>query len=218
MIDSTFKDNTAGYGGGAVGVGAASSLTIVGSTFTGNSSWEGGASYSLLSPLTIVDSSFIGNHAVNHASAGDGGAIATDGAASSPGAGGGVISICGAVINHNSAFGNGGGVYLWSYAPDRIVVKATTFADNKVVPNGRDSNGFGGAGRISVGAEPGKSGSVTITQSSALSNVSEGDGGAFFLDCNPGCTLDNDTVFKNKAADYSGAVFPLGNGTRSTTT
>jgi hypothetical protein len=71
VIGSSFGYNTAGYGGGAVGVGvgvgvgAASTLTIVNSYFTHNSSWEGGASYSLLSPLTIVNSIFLGNTAHN---------------------------------------------------------------------------------------------------------------------------------------------------------
>jgi hypothetical protein len=215
VIKSSFTGNTAGYGGGAVGVGAASSLTIVGSTFKGNSSWEGGASYSLLSTLTVVNSAFTGNHAVNHAEAGEGGAIATDGASPNPGASGGVISICGTVISHNTGYGNGGGVFLWSYAPDRIVIRRTTFAGNTAMPNRRDSPGFGGAGRISVGAEPGKAGSLAITQSSILANHSDGDGGGFYLDCNPGCTLANDTMFKNSAADYGGAVFPQGSGSPS---
>ncbi|MBV9026113.1 MAG: hypothetical protein JO362_20520 [Streptomycetaceae bacterium] len=207
VIASTFEHNSAGQGGGAVAVAAASSLSITGSVFKGNWSWYGGAVYSLLSHLTVVNSTFADNHTTTTGGMGDGGAIGTDGAAPGQGAPGGVIRICGSLIKHNSAHGNGGGAYLWTYAPDKIIIERTTFEDNAIQVNAQGNHGLGGAARLSVGPEPGRAGSLTVTDSSILSNTSDGDGGAFYLDCSPTCTLSNSTFYNNSAAFYGGAIF-----------
>jgi hypothetical protein len=197
VIDSSFTGNTATTGGAiAVGVGW---MTISGSTFTGNSSNYGGATYSLLTPLTVDNSVFTGN---NGGSAG-GGAITTDGAAVPKHYG--VVGICGTTFSHNTSASNGGATWLWTYAPQHIEISRTTYLGN--------SGGDGGAGRISVGAEPGLKGSITVSQTSVLSNTSSSEGGGFYMDCSPTCILDNDTFYNNKAnSAYGGAVFPTGNG------
>lgn len=213
VIDSAFRNNSAGYGGGAVAVATGSTLTITGSTFTGNSSWEGGAVYSLLSALTITGSTFTDNSTTTSGGYGDGGAIATDGA-SPTNSGGGTILLNGDVIAHNTGHGNGGGAYLYAYAPDRIVVQDTTFEDNTAASNGHDNGGDGGAARMSIGtylaangSEPESGDSVSVSGSSMIANTSDGLGGAFYLECNPTCGITDSTFYGNSAADYGGAVF-----------
>ncbi|WP_206025238.1 choice-of-anchor Q domain-containing protein [Micromonospora zingiberis] len=212
VIGSTFRNNTAGIGGGAVAVHTDSSLSITRSTFTGNSSWYGGAVYSLLSPLSVVNSTFTDNSTTTSGGLGDGGAIGTDGA-KPIGQSGGVIQICGSTIRNNTGHGNGGGAYLWAYAPDKIIVERTTFSGNRVKPNGRGGNGAGGAARLSMGPDTGRNGSIIVRQSSLLSNTSDGNGGALYLDCFPTCAISNSTIHGNTAKDYGGAIF--GDGHRS---
>ncbi|MGW0503847.1 choice-of-anchor Q domain-containing protein [Micromonospora sp. NPDC003241] len=212
VIGSTFRNNSAGIGGGAVAVHTDSSLSIVRSIFTGNSSWYGGAVYSLLSPLTVANSTFTDNRTTTSGGLGDGGAIGTDGA-KPIGESGGVIRICGSTIRNNTGHGNGGGAYLWAYAPDKIIIERTTFEGNRVRSNGRGGNGAGGAARLSVGPQPGRSGSVIVRQSSIRANTSDGNGGAFYLDCSPTCAISNSTIHGNTAKDYGGAIF--GDGHRS---
>lgn len=211
VIGSTFENNWAGRGGGAVGVGTGSTLVISGSVFKGNTAWYGGAVYSLLSPLTIVNSVFTNNSTVTDGGLGDGGAIGTDGASEDPNDSiGGDVSLCGVDINNNKGYGNGGGAYLWVYPPDRIIIDRTTVSNNHAAPNGRNSNGFGGAMRVS-------NGTIIITRSSFLSNVSDGNGGGLYVDCSPTCAITNSTFYNNSAASYGGAIFGDGPSTNNVT-
>jgi predicted outer membrane repeat protein len=190
----TFENNTAGRGGGAVGVWTGSSLTIVGSEFTGNRSYYGGAVYSLLSPLQIVNSTFDNNDTINNGW-GEGGAIATDGASESPGDGiGGTVELCGLQIRNNHALRSGGGVYIWVYPPDRVVIDRTTVEYNEI-----GGSGLGGGMRVSNGA-------IEIKASSFLSNESDNHGGALYLDCEPSCEIVNTTFYGNEAGSYGGAI------------
>ena len=207
VIGSTFGNNSAGLGGGAVGGGANTSVTVVNSTFTGNTAWYGGAIYTLLAPLTIVNSTFTDNSTTTTGGLGDGGAIGTDGAAATPGTPGGVIRICGSVVRHNSGHGNGGGAYLWTYAPDKIIIDRSTFADNTVTSNGRNNSGIGGGARISVGPESGRVGSISVTASSIQSNTSGANGGGFYLDCPANCAITDTTFAGNSSGAYGGAIF-----------
>lgn len=190
----TFEDNTAGRGGGAVAVWTGSSLTIVGSKFVGNSSFYGGAVYSLLSPLQIVNSTFHDNDTIDNGSA-EGGAIATDGASENTDDGiGGAVEICGVEIENNRGFRSGGGVYIWVYPPDRVVIDRTTVESNEI-----GGDGLGGGMRIS-------NGEIEIKASSFISNVSDNHGGALYLDCAPHCDIVNTTFYGNEAGSYGGAI------------
>lgn len=189
----TFEGNTASRGGGAVAVWTGSELTIVDSTFVGNSSWYGGAVYSLLSPLNIVNSVFVDNVAIDANGLGDGGAIGTDGASESPDdAVGGDITICGTLLEGNQGSGVGGGAYIWAYPPDVVTIDRTTVEGNSV-------DDLGGGMRLSNGA-------ITVRNSSFLSNTSGNHGGALYLDCAPSCTVTNSTFYGNDAAMYGGAI------------
>ncbi len=200
IIGCTFKNNTAGRGGGAVGVWTGSSLTIVSSRFSGNSSWYGGAVYSLYSPLQIINCEFTNNSTLLLSSGStDGGAIATDGATTdgTKEPNNGTIQICGTQIHNNSANGSGGAAYLWMYPPDQTIIDRTTV-------EGNTSTGFAGAMRISNGTS-------TIKSSSFLSNTSVSNGGGFYLDCSPTCAITNSTIYANKnTKGWGGAIFANG--------
>ena len=201
VIGCTFEDNTAGRGGGAVSVWTGSSLTVVSSRFLRNHSHYGGAIYSLLSPLTVINCDFEDNSTTTDTGVGDGGAIGTDGASESPDdAIGGDVVICGSRIAKSQGYGNGGGAYIWVYPPDRVVVERTTVEGNTVSKNSKGSGGLGAAMRIS-------NGDITVDRSSLLSNTSDNDGGAFYLDCAPSCTITNSTFYGNAAKAYGGAIF-----------
>jgi hypothetical protein len=209
VIGCTFNNNTAGRGGGAVGVWTGSSLTIVSSRFSGNSSWYGGAVYSLYSPLQVINCEFTNNSTVLQSGYGDGGAIGTDGATTdgTTVANNGTIQICGTRISNNQGNGSGGGAYLWMYPPDQTIIDRTTVESNTVTLNASNQGGIGGAMRISDGT-------ITIKASSFLSNTSVGNGGGLYLDCTPTCTITNSTFYANKnTAGWGGAIF---NGTLST--
>ena len=197
VIGCTFQNNTAGRGGGAIGVWTGSSLTIVSSRFSGNSSWYGGAVYSLYSPLQIINCEFTNNSTLLLSSGStDGGAIATDGATTdgTTVANNGTIQICGTQIRNNNANGSGGAAYLWMYPPDQTIIDRTTV-------EGNTSTGFAGAMRISNGA-------LAIKASSFLSNTSVSNGGGFYLDCSPTCTITNSTIYGNKDTQgWGGAIF-----------
>lgn len=208
VIDSRFVRNTAGRGGGAVAVWTDGTLTISGSTFSKNKAWYGGAVYSLLSPLTVVNSTFTGN-STRKGDLGDGGAIGTDGAAPlTSGAKGGTISICGSSFTDNTGHGSGGGAYLWAYGRDTVVIDRSTFTGNAVKSNGRGGKGIGGGARVSIGpSDYASTGTITIKRSSFLTNTAGASGGALYLDCAPTCSLVNSTFHRNRATAYGGAIF-----------
>jgi predicted outer membrane repeat protein len=212
VVSSSFENNTAGLGGGAVYVGTGSSLTIVGSTFQGNSSWYGGAVYSLLSQLEVIDSTFTGNSTTTSGGMGEGGAIGTDGASMiAAGGRGGEIRVCGSTFTGNTGHGSGGGVYLWAYVPDRIIVERDVFKDNAVKPNGSGGVGLGGGARLSIGPTQyaASGGSVTVGGTSVVSNSGD-DGGGLYVDCLPSCTITNSTFYGNSATAFGGAI--MGDG------
>ena len=195
VIGSTFEGNSAGAGGGAIYVGTDSTLSIVRSVFRSNSTGSfGGAVFSMLSPLTVIDSTFTKN-----SSRGGGGAIGTDGA-SAPERRNGEIRICGSVFDRNTGGDTGGAAFLWTYAPERIIVDRTTFKKNK-------AGGFAGAARLSTGTTPGKKGSITIRSSNFLSNSSKSNGGALYVDCAPTCAINDSTFYRNSSGSYGGAIF-----------
>ncbi len=215
IINSTFSDNHSG-GGGAVFVGSAAELTIIDSTFTGNTSWYGGAVFGMLSGITIVNSTFTNNSAPKRPISnefGVGGAITTDGAAlDSPD--GGTISVCGSTFENNSSDNGGGGVWLWAYALDKIIIKGSTFEANS-------AKSTGGAGRVSIGPTDSshqgttitKPGAINITGSSFLSNTTtEGNGGALYMDCYGECNVDNSTFYGNSAGGVGAAIQHVGWG------
>lgn len=217
IIDSTFQDNRSSSGG-ALYIGSDGTLTIIRSTFSGNASWYGGAVMSMLSGLTVVNSTFTANSVTRtpNSTFGQGGAITTDGASLKSyidgGIGsGGTLSVCGSAFRNNSSQDGGGGVWLWSYAPDNIIVKSSTFENNT-------TQGHGGAARFSVGFTDHSHqggvmttpGTINVVGSSFLGNSAQANGGALYVDCYGDCNVANSTFHGNSAGGVGGAIQHVG--------
>ena len=141
IINSKFNNNdgTLGgseRGGGAIATKSAGSLTVTDSEFTNNKGVNGGAINHLLGNLTVENSKFINNTSVPGGTVpngsnnyhGAGGAIYTDGANASgansgPGLTGGIIQISNSLFDGNIGAGQGGGLFLFAYPPDKIIVE-----------------------------------------------------------------------------------------------
>jgi hypothetical protein len=229
VIHARFQGNRARQAA-AIFIGSDGDLTIVDSAFVDNSAWDDGAIKSLLSGLTIVNSLFEGNSGTlapdgipGASSFGGTGALATDGARLKSyidgGLGtGGTISLCGSTFRNNTSARGGGAIFLWAYAPDRILVKSSTFEGNQ-------GGGLGGAGRVSVGYTDHSyscssanhctiitPGTVAVESSSFLSNTSQGNAGALYMDCFGDCVVRNSTFYGNNAGGVGSVIQYVGWG------
>jgi hypothetical protein len=222
MSDSKVTDN----GNGISEVTNGASITITGSTFTGNkSSGEGGAFtlWGQANTISISGSTFDGNSAalyggaiganpesdladntltvtnctMTHNSAGLGGAIET---------GGTTLNITNSTLNSNSAaqggaisFGGGGALTL----------DASTLNGNAA--SGSGENTGGGGGIVATG------GDVTITNSTLSGNKTAGDGGAIY---NTGSLLSvaSSTIAGNTAPAGDGGGIATVSGAQTNVT
>jgi CSLREA domain-containing protein len=103
VTDSTFSGNFAGSDGGAIfAMGSGTQVNITRSTLSGNHANQAGGAVRIYNNVTslIKDSTFSGNSA-GSGPAGNGGAIASQGA----------MTIANSTISGNSAVSSGGGVY-----------------------------------------------------------------------------------------------------------
>ena len=98
VTNSTFHNNSEGFGGGAAIYNNEGHVTIIGSTFSLNNGYEGGAILNERSYLTIINSTFTGNKAEY------GAAIYNNE--------GNVVMDSATFIN-NYASDNGGAIYIW---------------------------------------------------------------------------------------------------------
>ncbi|QDL07820.1 hemolysin [Brasilonema octagenarum UFV-E1] len=257
ITNSLFEgnDGTAGKserGGGAIAVNTNSTLTVKNSEFDNNKGTNGGAINSVLSTLTVEDSTFRNNDStaggpIGPNTIGYGGAIYTDGAnASGPnfdhGSVGGTITIRNSKFEGNKAVGQGGGLFLYAYPPDKIIVDNSTITKNEVVADSQgDSLGGGlriGNGEFTInnttftdnralnqggGLWVGEQSPGTITKSTFSGNRAEstdgknGLGGAIALanNSNP-VTIDGTTVANNYAGWQGGGIFGGGSSTTLT--
>jgi parallel beta-helix repeat protein len=229
ITNSLFEgnDGTAGRserGGGAIGVNANSTLTVKNSDFNNNKGTNGGAINTVLSTLTLEDSTFhnndstaggpIGPHTIGY-----GGAIYTDGAnASGPnfdyGPIGGTITIRNSEFEGNKGAGQGGGLFLYAYSPDKILVENSTITNNEVVP---DSQGDSLGGGLRLGNAEFTINNTTFTDNRALQQ----GGGLWVGEQSPG-TISNNTFFGNRAEsvdgkDGMGGAITLANGSSPVT-
>ncbi|WP_204105034.1 MULTISPECIES: right-handed parallel beta-helix repeat-containing protein [Spirulina sp. CCY15215] len=216
ILNSTFVGNngTSGRkerGGGAIAGGSEGNLTVKNSTFTNNRGSVGGAINSLLGNLTIENSTFSDNASAGGgglggiSSGGYGGAIYTDGASATPNA-----STRGNIIIRNSRIagsrgaGQGGGLFLYGYRGDKIVVENSTIANNEVIPD-RKGESFGGGLRVGGGAE------LTITNVMFANNRAHVQGGGFWIGDNSSFAIANSSFCNNQAKSEGGGV-NLGGG------
>ncbi|MBD1938887.1 choice-of-anchor Q domain-containing protein [Microcoleus sp. FACHB-68] len=206
VINSEFdgNDGTAGNqerGGGAIATKSEGSLVVKDSVFTNNKGINGGAINSLLGGLTVENSTFLNNNTTAGSSgtvtSGFGGAIYTDGASAfTNDSMGGTINIRNSRFEGNIGAGQGGAMFLFGYALDKIVVEGSTIINNQVIKNGT-GNALGGG--IRIGNAEYTISNSTIANNSALTQ----GGGLWVAEKSPGKII-NSTFSGNKAQGTDG--------------
>jgi hypothetical protein len=203
------NDSTAGKserGGGAIAINTNSTLTVKNSDFTNNKGTNGGAINTVLSTLTVEDSTFrnndstaggpIGPHTIGY-----GGAIYTDGAnASGPnydyGPIGGTITIRNSEFEGNKAAGQGGGLFLYAYPPDKVIVENSKIAKNEVIA---DSRGDSLGGGLRIG-----NGEFTVNNTTITGNRALQQGGGLWVGEEAPGTISKSTFTGNRAESTDG--------------
>ncbi|WP_013322973.1 calcium-binding protein [Gloeothece verrucosa] len=206
VINSTFNANdgtSAGSerGGGAIATKSEGSLTVTSSQFINNKGINGGAINSLLGSLTVTDSTFTNNDTTAGASGngtkGYGGAIYTDGASAYTNDSiGGNITITNSRFEGNKGAGQGGGLFLFTYAPDKIFIDRSQIINNQVIKDGK-GDALGGGLRLG-------NGQFTISNTTFANNLALSQGGGLWVgETSPGSII-NSTFSDNKADDGLG--------------
>jgi len=209
VIDSSFDNNHApatgqDLAGGAIYGFGGGDIVIVGSTFTNNSSSDGGAVGSLNGDVTIIDSTFTNNAATgsggNPGNGGCGGAIYMDGRDEK-------TSLCGVTIRDNTAGAIGGGFFrvsndhTGSFAMDR-----STVDHNTVTPT--DSGNAGGLYLEGL--------ALSVTASTISRNQAFYNGGIWINTCT--VQMTNVTIAENTAFGSNGGGVWLGHTPTGTMT
>ena len=190
VVEVTFKNNHATESGNDIAGGAIFSYggdtIVVGSTFDGNSAASGGAIGNLRSNLTIVNSTFVNNRARTQ----NGGAMALDGQNMDRGK---VFTLCGVVVQNNTAQKQAGGVYRYGYAGESTIIDNSTFDGNTA----QDSmEGLGGGLYLQTDDAAGMP--LKMSNSTVSNNKAGRGAGAMFL-FNVPPTMTNVTIANNSA-------------------
>ncbi|MDJ0557375.1 MAG: choice-of-anchor Q domain-containing protein, partial [Microcoleaceae cyanobacterium MO_207.B10] len=226
IINSQFENNDASqairdssgelseHAGGAILMWSESNLTVKGSEFRNNTGINGGAINNLLSNLTIEYSTFINNNSTagKDSGRGYGGAIYTDGASNNDSLTSGIIRISNSRFQDNEAAGQGGGMFLFAYPPDQIIVENSQILNNQVIYN---STGDALGGGIRAG-----NAELTITNTSFANNTALSQGGGLWIGENSPTEIINSTFSGNRAEsedgnDGLGGAISLANGSNS---
>ena len=211
ILNSTFagNDGTSGTqerGGGAIAGASEGTLVVKNSTFTNNRGSIGGAINSLLGSLTVENSIFVGNASAGGGSLGGissggyGGAIYTDGASATNNASTqGQIIIRNSRIEDSRAAGQGGGLFLYAYPGDEIVVENSTIANNEIIPDYKGES-FGGGLRVGGGGE------LAIDNVLFFNNRAHVQGGGFWIGDGSRFAIANSTFCGNQAMAEGGGI------------
>ena len=189
------------HGGGAILIWSESNLTVRGSEFTNNKGVNGGAINNLLSNLTVQNSTFLNNDSTPGANSnkGYGGAIYTDGASKNDGSSSGTINISNSRFEGNKGAGQGGGLFLFAYPPDKIVIDKTQIINNEVIANS-SGDALGG------GLRGGNSSELNITNTTFANNKAISQGGGMWIGENTPVNLTNSTFSGNRAESADGST------------
>jgi hypothetical protein len=251
IINSEFESNNSSgtkesgksdRGAGAIAVKSESTTLVRDSEFIKNTGINGGAINIVLGSLLIENSTFTKNDSTAGGSVqlGYGGAIYTDGASpTNDNSTKGTIEIRNSRFEGNKGAGQGGGLFLYVYEGDKVIIQDSTIIENEVIEDAkRDSIGGGlrhGQGELIVrnttfaknraldqgaGAWVGENARVTIDNSLFYGNRvesvdgKEGLGGALVLPnaSNPK-TISNTTIANNYAGFMAGGLFGGGENT-----
>ncbi|MEB3829280.1 DUF4347 domain-containing protein, partial [Phormidium sp. CCY1219] len=188
-------------GGGAIATKSLSTTTVTDSTFTNNKGINGGAINSLLSELIVENSTFTNNDTTAGSSGtgtfGYGGAIYTDGASDNNDPDSGTVAIRNSRFDSNIGAGQGGGLFLYVYPPDKVIVENSTIINNKVIEDGK-GDALGGGLRHG-------NGELTLTNTTFSNNEALSQGGGLWLGEKTNMTLTNSTFSGNRAESADGS-------------
>lgn len=236
IASTTFKNNTSGTNGGAIGTRMGSdgdntkAKLSIGATFNNNNARQnGGAIYNTFyaNGGVNVKGVFEGNTAGNN-----GGAIYNDGHTDTAGNDGGVINVTDSTFSKNTAGVWGGAIYSGNSTTTTendqgkasLTVKNSTFKENKAKYAGALATGtktkktdikdtvFEGNEALEIGAmglfgENNTLQNVTFTKNKATSDADNSDGaGALFLGAESRTVLNNVTFDSNTSAKKGGAI------------
>ena len=209
VINSQFNGNKAtkkdsDIAAGAIAVFDKSELVVKGSKFTNNQGDVGGAISTVFTEVTLEDSEFIDNKSRRFS-----GAVNIDGATipnqkrynpSNRNGDGepGEILLRNNIFEKNQATGSGGGLTVWGYDQDSVLIDNNTFANNKVAKSD-GGNARGGGLRVS--------GFVTIKNSHITGNESEQDGGGLWYQGEVPIQIINSDFSGNQAKKVGGAIY-----------
>ncbi|MEQ9484527.1 DUF4114 domain-containing protein [Coleofasciculus sp. F4-SAH-05] len=228
IINSTFEGNStegnsltgkSERGGGAIAVKSESSLTVRDSQFTKNTGINGGAINTVLGGLIVENSTFTNNDSTPGGSIGPhtfgyGGAIYTDGAsATSDSSTSGKIEIRNSRFEGNKGAGQGGGLLLFGYEGDEVIVENSTIIDNQVIES-INGDSLGG------GLRHGNS-KLTVRNTTFANNRALVQGGGLWVGEQSPVTIENSTFYENKAESTDGknglgGAILLANGSQPT--
>lgn len=188
-------------GGGAIAVASESQTVILNSHFEANQGINGGAINTVLGSLRVEGSTFINNDSSSGGQfaspfgydLGYGGAIFTDGASATPDARTrGKIEILTSRFVGNRGAGQGGGLFLFAYGGDEIVVRDTTILQNRVVAS-RDRSALGGGIRHGGGA------ALRLMNVMFAQNEAQQQGGGLWSGEESAIAMDRVTFWGNQA-------------------
>jgi hypothetical protein len=228
VIDSEFENNrTSGNsqtgkgerGGGAIAVGSESSLTVKDSEFTENTGTNGGAINTVLGGLIVENSTFTDNDSTPGGpfgphTKGYGGAIYTDGASATTNSSTkGKIEIRNSRFEGNKGAGQGGGLFLYAYPGDEVIIEDSTIIDNQVI---KDSKGDALGGGVRHGNSK-----LTVRNTTLADNLALVQGGGLWTGEKSPVTIDNSIFYGNEAKSTNGkkglgGAILLGNGSNPT--
>lgn len=144
VIDCTFTHNQCAssgqdVSGGAINGQGIGTLIVEGSSFVENSGSNGGAIGTQAETVTVVNSTFTGNSATgtggNPGTGGDGGAMSYDGAMVT-------WTMCGDTFSQNHANASGGAIFRVAYTDELVSIDRCTFDGNSVDPTTGNAGGL----------------------------------------------------------------------------
>ncbi len=228
VINSTFENNSSSgnsltgkseRGGGAIAVKSESSLTVRDSQFISNTGINGGAINTVLGGLIVENSTFTNNDSTPGGSIGPdtfgyGGAIYSDGAsATNDSSTSGKIEIRNSRFESNKGAGQGGGLLLYGYPGDQVIIEDSTIIDNQVIES-VNGDALGG------GLRHGNS-KLTVRNTTFVNNRALVQGGGLWIGEKSPVTIENSTFYENKAESTDGknglgGAILLANGSQPT--
>jgi len=229
IINSTFEGNSSSgnsltgkseRGAGAIAVGSESSLTVRDSQFTNNTGINGGAINTVLGGLIVENSTFTNNDSTPGGAFGPhtfgyGGAIYSDGAsATSDSSTSGKIEIRNSRFEGNKGAGQGGGLLLYGYPGDQVIIEDSTIIDNQVIES-VNGDALGG------GLRHGNS-ELIIRNTTFANNRALVQGGGLWIGEKSPVTIENSIFYGNRAESTDGksglgGAILLGNSAQPTT-